>query len=39
MATPYNGTADAADDGYSSGVSDLNIFYEVSSLKLLQDVH
>lgn len=26
----YNGTTDHADDGYSAGVHDLNIFYDVS---------
>lgn len=35
MATPYNGTSDHADDGYSSGVSDLNIFYEVCVAKVI----
>lgn len=28
-AVAYNGTDDKADSGYSSGVSDLNIFYDV----------
>ena len=30
MAAEYNGTTDKADTGYSSGVEDLNIFYDVS---------
>jgi hypothetical protein len=30
MAAVYNGTDDRADEGYSSGVHDLNIFYDVS---------
>ncbi len=30
MAVEYNGTTDKADTGYSSGVKDLNIFYDVS---------
>ncbi|KAM5356621.1 hypothetical protein ACJ41O_003267 [Fusarium nematophilum] len=32
MSLPYNGTDDKADDGYSSGVSDLNIFYDTGNL-------
>lgn len=30
-AIPYNGTEGEADAGYSAGVADLNVFYEVSS--------
>lgn len=30
MSAEYNGTTDKADAGYSTGVEDLNIFYEVS---------
>lgn len=30
MAAEYNGTTDKADTGYSSGVEDLNIFYDVN---------
>ena len=26
----YNGTADSADEGWTSGVHDLNMFYDVS---------
>lgn len=29
MTTPYNGTTDHADYGYSTHVHDLNIFYDV----------
>lgn len=29
MSLEYNGTTDKADDGYSSGVHDLNEFYDV----------
>lgn len=32
MSAEYNGTSDAADEGWSSGVHDLNIFYDVGSL-------
>ena len=28
-AETYNGTAGTADDGYSSGIRDLNVFYDV----------
>ncbi|RYP67503.1 hypothetical protein DL771_007203 [Monosporascus sp. 5C6A] len=31
-ALPYNGTEGAADPGYSSGVEDLNVFYESGNL-------
>jgi hypothetical protein len=30
MAETYNGTDTHADDGWSTGVADLNIFYDVS---------
>lgn len=30
LAVGYNGTTGSADDGYSSGVQDLNVFYDAS---------
>lgn len=30
-ALPYNGTEGEADAGYSTNVTDFNVFYEVSS--------
>lgn len=37
MTATYNGTAGTADEGYSSGVHDLNIFYDVSLSRPAQD--
>lgn len=34
MAATYNGTTGTADEGYSTKVQDLNIFYDVSLLKI-----
>ncbi|KAG5997684.1 hypothetical protein E4U54_002326 [Claviceps lovelessii] len=34
-AATYNGTTGAADDGYSSGVQDLNIFYDTGNMVFL----
>lgn len=30
LAMDYNGTTSSADDGYSSGVQDLNVFFDAS---------
>ncbi|GJN71130.1 ammonium transporter MEP2 [Purpureocillium lilacinum] len=35
MTATYNGTAGTADEGYSSGVHDLNIFYDTGHLAFL----
>ncbi|KAG5984053.1 hypothetical protein E4U55_006188 [Claviceps digitariae] len=34
-AATYNGTTGSADDGYSSGVQDLNIFYDTGNMAFL----
>ncbi|QUC16590.1 uncharacterized protein UV8b_00831 [Ustilaginoidea virens] len=35
MVVAYNGTTGSADEGYSSGVQDLNIFYDTGNLAFL----